>query len=361
MKTSKQFLSLLLTAVIVLSMTIATPFPKVKASAPSSEMRGLWISMMDFEPLGLKDRTKSVFRQNAKKILKTAKKYKINAVFLHVRAHDDAFWSSDTFPAMKELSSKAASGKKASKVYSYDPLEEFTDCATDYDIDVHAYLNPYRIEDKVYLDPAEASSRSRVKKAVSELIDYDIDGIHFDDYFYHSTGGYVVTSNRANVYPVNISAEQKRANVNKLVKSIYKLAHSEDLQFGISPQGNYSNDMNSGADVQKWLSANGYVDYVAPQIYWTNSSSSNLYSERLAQFMSLKKNSADMYIGLALYRAGSNIAGDSGWAEKNYNLRDHVAMLRSAKADGYIMFSARFLTDPKSRHELNNLKKLLDE
>ncbi len=68
-----------------------------------------------------------------------------------------------------------------------------------------------------------------------------------------------------------------------------------------------------------------------------------------------------MYIGLALYRSGTNVAGDPGWIEKNYNLRDHVAMLRSAGADGYIMFSSRFLTSPSARNELNNLKNLLNE
>ncbi len=349
-------------ALFIFSSAIVTPLPEVKASAPSDEMRGIWVSMMDFGPLGLKDRTKKVYRQNVKKFLKNAKKYKTNAIFLHVRAHDDALWKSNTFPAMKEITAKATSAKKASKVYSYDPLEEFIDCADDYNMEVHAYLNPYRIEDSKYLDPALASSRSRVKKAVKELMDYDIAGIHFDDYFYHSTGGYVNTTKRNKVYSVNISAEAKRANVNKLVKSVYNQAHNEDLVFGISPQGNYSNDMNSGADVQKWLSTEGYVDYVAPQIYWTNSSKSNLYSERLAQFMDLKKaSSVDMYIGLALYRSGSNVAGDSGWIEKNYNLRDQVAMLRSANADGYIMFSARFLTSSAARNELNNLKNLLNE
>ena len=362
MKTKKQILALALTAVFVLSLIHAAPQQKVQAAAGSDEIRGVWVSMMDFEPLGLKDKSKAAFKKSVKTFLKTAKKYKTNAIFLHVRANDDAFWPSNTFPAMTYLSSKATPSKKASKVYAYDPLELFIDCADDYNMEVHAYLNPYRITNEKYLDPSLAASRKRIKKAVRELLDYDIAGIHFDDYFYHATQGYVNPANPDSIYPVNISAAEKRNNVNKLVRSIYTLVHGEDLVFGISPQGNYVNDMNSGADVRTWLANSGYVDYVAPQLYWSDGSASTYYSERLDQFLRLRKGSVKLYAGLALYKAdGTGKAGDSGWGERRTNLRDQVALERSSGGNGYILFSGRFFNDTKMQQELSNLKSYLNE
>nr|MCR5545846.1 family 10 glycosylhydrolase [Lachnospiraceae bacterium] len=231
------------------------------------EMRGIWVSFKDYESLGMVNKNEKIYIKNVKKFVKTAKKKKFNTIFLHVRAYDDAIWMSDTFAASEYLTKKASRSKTAAETYSYDPLEDFIEVAAAYGLEVHAWLNPYRVTDTMYLNPAKKTNMNRVKTAVKELMEYDIAGIHFDDYFYHSQGGYISSYKSTDVYSKDITAKKKRINVNKLVKSVYKLVHKNNLVFGISPQGNFDNDMNSGADVESWLSKDGYVDYVAPQIY----------------------------------------------------------------------------------------------
>ena len=324
------------------------------------ELRGVWVSIYDFAPLGLHKKSKAAFKKAFKSFVKRADGFGINAIFLQVRANDDAFWNSDTFPSIPQLSG-ITSSKAASDVYNYDPLEIAINIAHQRDIELHAWINPYRINATTYLDPGLAASQNRVKKAVTELLDYDIDGVHMDDYFYHASGGYVRPSARRNLYPIYISAAQKCANVNRLVKALYKKCHNNDCVFGISPQGNLDNDLASGADVPTWFSKKGYVDYVAPQIYWTDSSRSSLYSTRLAQFASLKKNDAKLYVGLALYRAGQSYTDDPGWREKNNNLATQVKKLRTSGAEGFLLFSAHYLFTPQTYSEVQNLAPVMED
>ena len=354
----KRILALFL--ILSLLIPLAAPVSTVQAGgdddsivAGDEEMRGIWLSIFDFAPLGLRNKSKAAFTSAFKSFLKKVDNYGVNAVFLQVRANDDAFWVSDTFPSISHLSGNT-SGAAASDVYRYDPLEIAIDLAHDRGIELHAWINPYRINPTTYLDPGLPASQNRVKKAISEILEYDVDGVHMDDYFYHASGGYVSPSARGSVYPINLSSQQKCAYVNQLVKALYSRCHKEDKVFGISPQGNLYNDLAAGADVPTWLSKKGYVDYVAPQIYWTDSSRSSLYSTRLAQFASLRKNSAKLYVGLALYRAGTS-SDDPGWREKNNNLATQVKKLRSAGSEGVLLFSAQYLFSTQTFAEVKNL------
>ena len=346
---------------------------KVKAASEdeasvydSEEMRGIWVSYNDFSDLGFYNKSESKYIKNVKKFLKTVKKKKYNVVFLHVRAFDDAIWPSETFPASEYLTKKASRNKTAAETYKYDPLQDFIDVADSYGIEVHAWLNPYRVTIDKFLDPSIAKNQKRVKTAVSELLEYDIDGIHFDDYFYHSQGGYVKSYKSNSVYSVDISAAKKRKYVNKLIKAVYKQVHKVDgLVFGISPQGNYDNDMNSGADVKTWLSKSGYVDYVAPQIYWSDQYGKNgdvtMYSDRLTQFCDLRTNEdVKLYIGLALYRTGTASSYDVGWSRSSTNLKEQIELLREAECEGFIMFSARYINRSATKAEQKNYLKILD-
>lgn len=349
------------------ALTAAVPVPVAEAKTTSivsdtDELHGIWISVFDFASLGLYDKSEGDFEDAVEKYMEKADDYNINTVFFQVRAYDDAVWKSSTFPACSYLSSAASASKTADSTYSYDPLPIIIDAAHDNDIELHAWMNPYRINTGQFLDPGVAASQKRVKTAVNELLAYDIDGIHFDDYFYHASEGYVKPDKRNKPYSVNISSTAKCKNVNKLVKAVCKLCHKKDKVFGISPQGNVNNDMNAGADVKTWLSKKGYVDYVAPQLYWSDSTGKTLYSDRLSQFTKLHKNSAKLYIGLALYKAGTNgTSSDPGWGQGKKNLADQVEKLRDADADGFILFSARFLSNSQTKKEVKNLEKIIDD
>ena len=335
----------------------------------NEEMHGLWLAFCDFRSLGLYKKNKSTFTKNVKKIFRKARAYKCNAIFLHVRAFDDAIWKTKSFRASEYLVGASKAKKSAKKAYSYDPMKIFCDQADNYDLEIHAWMNPYRITYNKFYNPKYDSSRKRVMKAVREVSRYDINGIHFDDYFYHSQGGYV--KKRSNTpHGATSIPSIRRKNVNKLVRQVYKLSHKKDLVFGISPQGNYENDMNDGADVKTWMKKTGYIDYLCPQIYWTDnwggSGKVKMFTNRLKQFTRLNKRPKKIriYVGLALYRCGYRQSDDKGWGKRRSNMKKQVTKIRKKQyrkkgVNGFILFEAENLYMDRCHKELKNLRSIL--
>ncbi len=353
---------------------------KMAVQGSDSQLRGVWISYEDFAPLGLSRKTEAQYRENAVKFLNTVKGYGVNTVFFHARAFDDATWKSATFHASSYLVDENRAAKKASEAYDYDPLGVFLEETHKQGMEFHAWLNPYRISTKYFYDPGVASSQNRILTAVDELLTYDLDGIHFDDYFYHASKGYCTVENPSDYYSIIakeseshslddsivVPAKNKRMNVNQIVLAVHKKTAQKGKLFGISPQGNYDNDMVSGADVDTWMTdtQNQYIDYIIPQIYWSNQwgkdGSTTMYSDRLDLFLGKKKNSVKFYVGLALYRTG--IGGDNdtiGWTTKDTNLVEQIKELQSKKADGYVYFSAMDFYKNHAAKELANVKTFL--
>lgn len=356
----------------------------------ATEVRGLWLAFCDFERLGLKNRGKAQFAKKIRKILKNAVYYgKVNTLYFHVRAFDDASWKSKTFKASKYLTSKASSKKTAYKTYSYDPLSVVINEAHRKGIKVHAWMNPYRHSYSYYYNPARKYSTDRLLAAADEVMKYDIDGIHFDDYFYSAGKGYykavyrygnrkgkpvkngsTAVAGKSRIKLINegklrISKATKRLNVNAMVRTLYKKCHTKrGFKFGISPAGNYENAMAIGADVKTWLSKTGYVDYIVPQIYWTDQwgdcGKIRMFSNRLKIFKRLNKLKKPMYIGLALYRTGYCQCDDAGWGWKNTNIRNQIKKLRKYGMNGYVLFSAPDLFDGNSAKERYHMKGIVN-
>ena len=333
------------------------------------ELRGIWVACVDYFTLGMTNADKDTYRKKVAKFVSDAKKLKCNAIFLHVRSFDDAIWPSKNFKASSWLSGSVNSKKLAYKVYKkYDPLKVFIEEAHKQGLELHAYMNPFRVTKTVYLDPGAESSQKRVLTAIKEVCKYDVDGIHFDDYFYHANK-YIKTEKPKKQYKINITAAKKRENVNKLLKKIYKEVHKHgNVVFGIAPQGNYGNDMNSGADVKSWLSKTGFVDYVCPQIYWSDKygdGTQKLFTERLTEFKKIHTNKAvKFYVGLALCRGGggdSVAPGDPGWKLSCVNIRNQVKKLRKKGAGGYILFSAKWIYTKSTKKERKKLLEYLEE
>lgn len=339
---------------------------EVRAAQTDSEVRAIWLAYVDFSSLGLKTNSESVFRSKASSFLSKAKTNNINTVYFHVRAFDDAAWKSKTFKASSYLTSKAKSGKTAADTYSFDPLKVMVELTHAKGMELHAWMNPYRIDMNYYWNPAYASSTKRIQIAVKEVMAYDVDGIHFDDYFYHAKKGYKNRDNK-NILSVSKdpSAKNKRKYVNKMVKAVYSTVKAENskAQFGISPQGNLDNCRSAGADIDAWLSDDGYLDYIVPQIYWTDqwgsSGKTSMYSDRLKAWTKLNKNGADMYIGLASYRTGITASDDPGWSRKSTNLATQLNLLRAGGCEGYALFSAKDLYRSGAQDELNYLNKMV--
>ncbi len=376
-------------AILTAALTMAA-FTGLSASAKSTaadkekEVRGVWLSVYDYgySGIGLSTDSETVFRKNADRFISRIKQYKLNTIYMQVRSNDDAAWRSSTFPAMKELSpyvsSLARNGKNtaaAKKTLKFDPLSVMTEEAHKNDVDLIAWMNPYRCyrnnkskyPTMYFLDPQASGSINRVVKAVNEVMAYGVDGVVFDDYFYHSTNGYWNDSKKkvtlSTAQAAKLPRAKKAANVNKLVRKVYSAvkARNKNATFGISPQGNLDNDMASGADVKTWASVDGYVDYIMPQIYWTDDygkkGGTTMFSDRLSQFTSksLDKKGKIKYIALALYRCGYANALDQGWKSSDTNLADQYEALKEAGCKGYSLFSARFIYIGKAEDELGYL------
>lgn len=363
----KRILSVLICICLALTGAItAEAFIKEDAKA-ASEVRAVWLAYVDYSKVGLRDKSESKYRSNLSKFLKKIKYNGCNTVYFHVRSFDDAVWKSDKFKASKSLMSTAgdySSSRKAFEKLGYDPLKVFVEECRKQRISVHAWMNPYRVTSKVYYDPAQISSTERIKTAVREVLAYGVDGIHFDDYFYHGSKYRTVESSTQK--SISITASQKRANINVMVKAVYstvKQARAGAL-FGISPQGNLNNCRGAGADIDTWLSKTGYIDYIIPQIYWTDNWGSSgkipLFTRTIKQWKALRKNSVRMYIGLALYRSGASYSDDKGWRKRTTNIRTQIKLMRKYSMNGYSLYAASdFYRSGAKAKELYKVKGLV--
>lgn len=254
-------------------------------------------------------------------IVENVKKANLNAVFFQVRPCADAFYESNIFPTSKYLSGEQ--GKNADE--GFDPLAYLINRAHTDGIAVHAWINPLRITDgsadfpahelsalaessparqnpkwvvcygdgKMYFDPGYEAVRDLVAVGVAEILTcYDVDGIMFDDYFYpypvYDENGEICffdDSGSYDEYSGELSlAEWRRENINELIKLCYNTVKTlaPECAFGVAPFGIWANDNEeNGGSATKGLSAydeiycdalawvrGGYVDYLAPQLYW---------------------------------------------------------------------------------------------
>ena len=117
----------------------------VKVTKFNTEMRAAWVSFIDFKNLGLTNVREKTFRKNAEIMVKNAKRNGINTIFFHVRAFDDAAYKSKVFRAMRYLKTNASYKKPAISSFSYDPLKLVIEAAHKHGVQLHAWLNPYRV------------------------------------------------------------------------------------------------------------------------------------------------------------------------------------------------------------------------
>lgn len=313
----------------------------------SEELRGVWVSYIDYGNLGLTDQTEEGFRANAERFYDRAEEMHINTVFFHVRAFRDAAYKSDHFPMSRNIWTGA-------EEIPYDPLEIMIELAHEHDIQLHAWLNPYRNHSfgQEILDPADEASTEEIVLCVEEILEnYEVDGVHFDDYFYAEDD--------------TLNAYAKKENVNRMIREVYEAVHNAegDVLFGISPAGNTGYCESLGADIKTWLSEEGYVDYIAPQIYWTDEHTAawrdKMFSDTLAEWESLNKINVPLYPGLALYKAGTGEPDDPGWQNRDDNIAFQVKAIRESGCGGFILYSASDIFRSGAESELMEYQNLV--
>lgn len=369
--------------------TVSSPgeqMPQAVKTAEEEEMVGVWVPFM---ALVTAEKTEDAFKQNFDNIVKVSKDRGVNTLFVHVRPYSDALYKSEYFPW-----SHIITGEQG-KDPGYDPLEYMVQKAHESGMKIHAWINPLRVKtDKtpeplsadnvynqlkadspyyfmeqngaIYLNPAYSYVRSLIANGAAEIVrNYDVDGIHFDDYFYPSGDGeldresYEAYASRTE-HPLPLEV-WRQANINALIAEVYekvKGVKPESL-FGVSPAGNISYDYSIGADVATWCSTVGYIDYICPQIYYSFENAALGYSEALSQWMELDRHDAlEVYIGLALYKAGTD-ADEGTWQLSNDIISRQIEEARAASCSGIILYSSEYLEKEETTQEVENAMAVL--
>ena len=312
-------------------------------------MRGVWVSFCDYKSMGLYNKSKTTFTKNADKMFKKFKKDKINTVFFHVCPCNDAVYPSKTLRWSSYMF-------KSSKKPAYDPLKILVDKSHAYGIAFHAWINPYRKTMTSSYNPASESSTNRIVKIVKEIATgYKVDGIHMDDYFYPNNGQFK-----------GVSVSKKKKNVNRMVKKVYKTVKNINsrLIFGISPAGNVSYAKSIGCDLNTWINKKGYIDYILPQIYWSDKYllhgfNYKMYTNTLKKWTKLNKSGKTMIIGLAIYRAGVGDSCDRGWTKSNNIIVTQIKKQKAAGCKGFVLFSSQYMYRRNGRKEMANYRKYM--
>ena len=352
----------------------------------TEEMKGIWVTYMDLD-MQSTDKSYDTFKSKFKKIANISREKGFNSLIVQVRPFCDALYKSSYFPYSHILTGEQ--GKNP----NYDPLKFMCKYTHKLGMKIHAWVNPYRIKTKstpsvlhksnpymknknlgvktdtgIYFNPALQEVREIIEAGIKEIVEnYDVDGIQFDDYFY-PTQDESFDKKEYTAYTKTVGAgkalslsQWRIANVNLLVAEVYNIIHStkDNVQFGISPQGNIDNDYNMYADVKNWCKKYGYIDYICPQLYYSIKSPILSFPDALNQWTQLKyNNNVKLYIGIAGYKIGTN--DDEGtWKLSDKILKNEVELLRKKGASGLIFYSYSNLNSKVTAKEINNLTKVL--
>ncbi len=347
--------------------------------SPKREFRGVWVATVanidwPSKP-GLPTHTQ---KEELTRVLDEHQKQGLNAIILQIRPATDALYGKG-----RELWSWFLTGQqgKAPNPY-YDPLEFAITEAHKRGMELHAWFNPYRgtFNNKVspehitnqkpewffsyngqkLFNPGIPEVREYITQIIMDVVrNYDVDAIHFDDYFYpYPEKNQVIRDTEAfilygkefeNVY------DWRRNNVDVLIKTLSDSIHAEKkyVKFGISPFGIWRNKAQdpdgsetSGLDAykelygdsRKWV-RQGWVDYINPQIYFPFFYRAAPY-EKLVDWWSNNANGKHVYIGHGAYRAVEN---KEGWRSKS-QLPDQIRYLRkNNRVQGSVFFSSASL------------------
>jgi uncharacterized lipoprotein YddW (UPF0748 family) len=352
---------------------------QISFSQTKYEFRAVWIATVD----NIDWPTKGNYNADSQKVefikmLDTFKSIGINAVIAQIRTAADAF-----YPSQYEPWSEWLTGKQGQQPFPYyDPLQFMIDEVHKRGMEFHAWCNPYRAVFKIsqsttaashitrihpewflnygdtkYFDPGNKEVQQYVTAVITDIVQrYSIDAIHFDDYFYpyRISGREFPDDISYKKYGNNMTKEDwRRSNVDSIIVMLSKtIKHQKKLcKFGISPFGVWRNSSKDSAgsatragqtnyddlyaDVLLWLK-NGWIDYVAPQLYWEFGQHAAPY-EILLDWWGKHTYGRQCYIGLGFYKGGSN----SIWRDKTLLPRQIEALRNTPNIQGMIFFSGK--------------------
>jgi uncharacterized lipoprotein YddW (UPF0748 family) len=348
------------------------------------EFRGVWIATVaniDW-PISSTDPWVKQ-KQEFTRLLDYYKSLNFNAVIVQIRTSGDAFYPSNYAPWSKYLTGKQGQAPRTQE----NPLTWMIKEAHDRGLEFHAWLNPYRATmtlstdelspehdfnkhrnwmlkygSKWYYDPGLPEVKNHLLAIIKEVVvNYDIDAIHFDDYFYPYREPKLEFPDKASYdkykKPGQTRDDWRRQNVNELIFALNKEIKSQKpwVQFGISPFGVWRNQdkdpkgspTRAGqtnyddlfADVLLWMK-NGWIDYLIPQLYWSMEHPLASY-RKLADWWSNNSYNTNVYIGNGPYKIRDD--SDQAWKVPT-ELNTQVNYARTfTQINGNAFFSAKSL------------------
>ncbi|MCL2358052.1 MAG: family 10 glycosylhydrolase [Defluviitaleaceae bacterium] len=381
---SKKVCIVMLIAILFAILIPVQSFIFASPVAASVEMRGLWVTTAyNLDWPSRRGLSNAEMKAEADAILNRSVEQGINAIFLQVRPGADAFYNSSIFPWSHLLTGEQGVAPSD----AFDPLAYWIEQAHARGIEVHAWLNPYRVtfpnqnitdpndlyashpgrlnpdlliayRTSLFFDPGNPAARQLIFDGVAELLrNYNLDGIHLDDYFYPSrnfpdAATFARYGNGMDLH------DWRRENVNELVRGLQTTVRETRprARFGISPTAIWMNDSTDSrgsatrgqesfhalyADTRLWVTE-GWVDYIAPQIYWVIGNSVACYEVVLSWWEDVVRDTnVNLYIGHAVFQ---EYAGQPNWAGEH--LRQLERNSRSDVVRGSIFFRARHMNSP---------------
>ncbi|GAB3463847.1 family 10 glycosylhydrolase [Streptomonospora sediminis] len=365
----------------------ARPIPEnctgtADGNSAKRQMRGAWIaSVRNIDWPSESGLGKDEQQQELRDMLDRAASLGLNTVFLHVRPTADALYASDKEPWARYLTGEQGGDP------GYDPLKFAVDAAHRRGIELHAWFNPYRVgwkdpdlenlapdhparrhpdwlieyADQGYFDPGNPDVREWVSDVVLDVVQrYDIDGVHFDDYFYpYPAEGEKFDDDRSwqrHGDGFDSRADWRRDNVDTLIAEVHERIEQTKpwVRFGISPFGIWRNAASDPAgseteglesysaqyaDTRAWI-RQGTVDYIVPQLYWPRGYGIADYAKLVPWWSEqVAGTGVDLYIGQAAYRVG-----EDGWRGADALSRQLDLNAEHAEVGGDVYFSISDLT-----------------
>jgi uncharacterized lipoprotein YddW (UPF0748 family) len=348
------------------------------------EFRGVWVATVENIDWP-SSRTLSTEAQQAelRGIFDLARALGFNAIVFQVRPSCDAFYASELEPWSEYLTGRMGESPNP----YYDPLEFAVTEAHRRGLELHAWFNPFRALHRsrsgtpalthisqtrpdlaknygryFWLDPGEREARAHSLRVILDVVArYDIDAVHFDDYFYPYKERY--GSGLEIPFPDDGSWKKylaargplqrddwRRANIDGFVAAVAEAVKrvKPHVKFGISPFGIWQPGMPSGirgmnayaelyADSRKWLN-DGLVDYLAPQLYWPINRPQQSYVKLLEWWLLQNRRGRHVWPGSAAYR----VADGSPSAVTSGEIANQIAVARRLNRNGgNIHFSFR--------------------
>ncbi len=340
---------------------------------PAREFRGIWLTTVGNSDwpsrpgLSTDEQKRELIA-----ILDCVAATHLNVVVMHIRPNADALYASDIEPWSDYISGELG---KAPEPF-YDPLAFAIEEAHKRGLELHAWLNPYRARHPLtipltspehisrvhpefvhaygrfwWLDPGEPEVRTYVVRVVRDIVRrYDVDAIHFDDYFYpYPENDLEFPDEEAFIrFGGGLSRDDwRRRNVDLLIEDVWKAIKEEKpkVQFGVSPFGiwrphhpRHVRGLDAYAriyaDSRKWLQQ-GWVDYLTPQLYWPTTAPKQRFTELLHWWRKQNRLHRHLWPGLAATRVATFGADE---------IVKQINLIRMKNKDpGWILFTAKVL------------------